>query len=62
MNLELEYQIDHETIVGFCRSQRMRWAGHFEIMHDVEAIQRLTKEEVAGLCGDGLEQDWKIKN
>lgn len=71
MNHELENLIDQETIVKFCRFQRLRWSDHVERMSNVmipkvmtvsdpvEATQRQTEEEVAGLRREGLEKGRK---
>lgn len=43
MNHELDQLIHKETLVRFCKSQRLRWAGHLERMDDARAVKTICK-------------------
>jgi hypothetical protein len=68
MNHELEELIKHETVVKFCRSQRLRWAGHVERMPEHRTPKIMTKwipqwKRSRGRpkkrWADCIEEDWR---
>ena len=71
MNHELEALIGQETLTRFCKSQRLRWAGHLERMDKDRAPKIMTRwvPQMRRPRGrprkrwmDCIEEDWKGMN
>ncbi|CAH2084448.1 unnamed protein product [Euphydryas editha] len=43
MNHEIDARIKGENIVRFCKSQRLRWAGHLERMPETRAAKIISE-------------------